>query len=146
MRKICCCCLICLLVLGSFAQSNRKLDSLGNMLYQYSRVSGNIGGGKCNTTISFVNGPHQLAVSYRQEVFRSELTWTSVDRGETSKQPDIEIVTVNLAPNESISWKFTYRNKHPRKDGKTVVERSCFMLLSEDYVIDKQTLPEIVVQ
>ena len=137
------CCLIS--VLG-YAQGDRLVDSVGNLLYQYNRSATYLEPGKCKVTVAIVNGYKQLGVSYRQEVFRSKVEWQETERGDTSKLPNIEVITANLAPNETIAWTFVYQNKSMKKDKSIDLEKACFMLLNEEYEVKKQVLPETVVK
>ena len=137
------CCLISLLV---HAQGDRIVDSVGNLLYQYNRSASYYAPGQCKVTITIVNGYKQLGVSYRQEVFRSKVTWQEIEHGDTSNISNIEIITANLAPNESVAWTFIYQNKSMKKDRSIDLEKACFMLLNEEYEVTKQALPETVIK
>jgi hypothetical protein len=127
-------------------QGDRLVDSSGNLVYQYNRSATWIGPGQCKVTITVVNGYKQLGVSYRQEVFRSQLQWMETDGGDTTQMPNIKVITANLAPNEMVAWTFTYRNKSSKKDKSIDLEKSCFMLLNEEYNVTKKVLPETVVK
>ena len=127
-------------------QGNRLVDSTGNLVYQYNRSATYYAPGQCKVTITIVNGYKQLGVSYRQEVFRSKVTWQEIEHGDTSKLPNIEIITANLAPNESVAWTFIYQNKSTKKDRSIDLEKACFMLLNEEYEVKKQVLPETVIK
>lgn len=142
MKKFCLSLLLCLGVVFAWAQSERAVDSLGHLLYKYDRKVSYIGSGTCLVTVTLVNGERPRAVSYRQEVFRSNLTWTDTTGGEISKQNNIDIITANLAPGDSVSWKFKYENISDKKKGIANLERSCFFFLDENNVIEKKILPE----
>lgn len=134
--------LLCFGAVFAWAQSEKAVDNQGNLLYKYDRQVLYIGSGTCQVTVVIVNGGQPRAVSYRQEVFRSNLTWTDTVGGEISKQDNIDIITANLAPGDSVSWKFKYENKTGKKKGIANLERSCFFFLDENNVIEKKILPE----
>ena len=140
--------IICgLLSVFSFAQQgDRLVDSVGQLLYQYNRAATYLEPGKCKVTVTIINGYQQLGVSYRQEVFRSNLQWQETTGGDTTQMPNIKVITANLAPNETIAWTFIYQNNNCKKDKSIDLEKSCFMLLNEEYEVKKQVLPETVVK
>lgn len=137
---------ICIISLSMDAQSERALDSAGNLMYQYNRTASYTGSGHCKVTVVFVNGNRQLGISYRQEVFGSNLRWTGTAQGDTSKLANIEVITANLAPNTSVAWTFDYQNKVCKKDKSINLERAGFLLLSDDAIVTKKIIPQIVVK
>ena len=138
--------IICgLLSVFSFAQQgDRLVDSVGQLLYQYNRAATYLEPGKCKVTVTIINGYQQLGVSYRQEVFRSNLQWQETTGGDTTQMPNIKVITANLAPNETIAWTFIYQNNNCKKDKSIDLEKSCFMLLNDEFEVKKQVLPETV--
>ena len=138
------CCLI--FVLAHAQQGDRMVDSVGNLLYQYNRSTSYIAPGQCKVTITIINGYQQLGISYRQETFRSKLRWEETEHGDTSKLANIEVITANLAPKETLVWTFVYQNKTVKKDKSIDLEKSCFMLLTDEFEVKKQVLPETVVK
>ena len=140
--------IICgLLSVFSFAQQgDRLVDSVGQLLYQYNRAATYLEPGKCKVTVTIINGYQQLGVSYRQEVFRSNLQWQETTGGDTTQMPNIKVITANLAPNETIAWTFIYQNNNCKKDKSIDLEKSCFMLLNDEFEVKKQVLPETVVK
>lgn len=138
------CCLI--FVLTHAQQGNRMVDSVGNLVYQYNRSATYTAPGQCKVTITIINGNKQLGISYRQEVFRSKLSWENTEHGDTSKLANIEIITANLAPKETAVWTFLYRNKAIKKDRSIDLEKSAFMLLTDEFEVKKQVLPETVIK
>lgn len=127
-------------------QGNRLVDSVGNLVYQYNRSATCLEPGKCKVTVTIVNGYRQLGISFRQEVFRSRLQWEETIGGDTSQTANVKIITANLAPNESLAWTFIYQNNSCKKDKSIDLEKSCFMLLNEEFEVKKQVLPEMVVK
>lgn len=127
-------------------QGNRLVDSVGNLVYQYNRSATCFEPGKCKVTVTIVNGYRQLGISFRQEVFRSRLQWEETIGGDTSQTANVKIITANLAPNESLAWTFIYQNNSCKKDKSIDLEKSCFMLLNEEFEVKKQVLPEMVVK
>lgn len=138
--------IICLLTVSLYAQGDRIVDSVGNLIYQYNRTANYYAPGQCKVTVTFVNGRQQLGISFRQEVFKSQVEWTDIDHGDTSKLQNIEIITANLAPNESVAWSYIYKNKHCRKDKAVDLERAGFMILDKDFVVTKKIIPEKLVK
>ncbi len=140
--------LLCILFITTVSaqQGDRLVDSTGNLVYQYNRSVSWLETGKCKVTVTFINGYKQLGVSFRQEVFRSKLQWVETDRGDTTQMPNIKVITANMAPNETLVWSFIYRNKSGKKDRSVDLEKSCFMLLDEEYRVTKKVLPETVVK
>lgn len=140
--------IICgLLSVFSYAQQgDRLVDSVGNLVYQYNRSATYLEPGKCKVTVTVVNGYKQLGVSFRQEVFRSQLQWQETIGGDTTQMPNIKVITANLAPNETIAWTFIYQNNNCKKDKSIDLEKSCFMLLNDEFEVKKQVLPETVVK
>lgn len=137
----------CLLSLFTFAQQgDRLVDSVGNLVYQYNRSATYLEPGKCKVTVTIVNGYRQLGVSFRQEVFRSKLQWQETVGGDTTEMPNIKVITANLKPNETVAWTFVYQNKSAKKDRSIDLEKSCFMLLNDEYLVTKKVLPETVVK
>ena len=69
-----------LLPTWAFAQADRKLDTDGNLLYQYQRTVSE----PCDTckeltvTLLFVNGNHPAAISLRQEAFDTQVRWSTL--------------------------------------------------------------------
>ena len=127
-------------------QGDRLVDSTGNLVYQYNRSATYLEPGKCKVTITIINGYRQLGVSFRQEVFRSKVEWEETQHGDTTQLPNIKIITANLAPNETLAWTFIYQNKTCKKDKSIDLEKSCFMLLTDEFEVKKQVLPETVVK
>ena len=119
---------------------------MGNLLYQYNRTTSYTAPGQCKVTITIINGYRQLGISYRQETFRSKLTWENTEHGDTSKFANIEVITANLAPKETLVWSFFYQNKTTKKDKSIDLEKACFMMLNDEFEVKKQVLPETVVK
>ena len=140
--------LICgLLSVFSYAQQgDRLVDSMGNLVYQYNRSATYLEPGKCRVTVTIINGYQQLGVSFRQEVFRSKLEWEETNPGDTTQLPNIKVITANLTPNETCAWTFIYQNNSMKKDKSIDLEKSCFMLLTDEFEVKKQVLPETVVK
>lgn len=127
-------------------QGDRLVDSVGNLVYQYNRSATYLEPGKCKVTVTIVNGYRQLGVSFRQEVFRSQLQWQETVGGDTTEMPNIKVITANLKPNETVAWTFIYQNKSAKKDRSIDLEKSCFMLLNDEFEVKKQVLQETVIK
>lgn len=139
--------LVIFLVLNQLsAQGDRVVDADGRLVYQYNRTISYLAPGVCKVNVVFLNAAQQMGVSYRQEVFDSRLEWAETAAGDTSSMKNIKVITANLAPGESVSWTFIYRNKKIRKDKLVNLERACFMLLNKDYEVNKIILPATTVK
>ncbi|MEG1555811.1 MAG: hypothetical protein RR356_03710 [Bacteroidales bacterium] len=130
--------------INCFAQSDRLVDSNGNFKYQYNRTltKGTSDPSKMLVTFIFVNGNSPIAISYRQETFKSTLSWEETGNGNTANEKSIETITANLAPQEQIIWKFTYRNKIRNRDKTIDLEKAALMLMNESYEISKTIFKE----
>lgn len=137
---------IFIVVVAYAQQGDRLVDSMGNLVYQYNRSATYLEAGKCKVTVTIVNGNKQLGVSFRQEVFRSQLQWQETTKGDTTQTDNIKIITANLAPNEAVAWTFIYQNKTTKKDKSIDLEKSCFMLLNDEFEVKKQVLQETVIK
>ena len=82
---------IFLVVVAYAQQGDRLVDSMGNLVYQYNRSATYLEPGKCKVTVTIVNGNKQLGVSFRQEVFRSQLQWQETVGGDTTFQKSLQI-------------------------------------------------------
>lgn len=123
------------------AQGNRLVDSTGNFKYQYNRtVITDVNNSKqAIVSFVFINGNEQTAISYRQETLNSNLTWLTTNKGSIHKEKLVEVITANLAPKETLVWKFTFKNKSQRKDGRTTLERAALLILNSGFQADKIT-------
>ena len=137
---------VILYITAQAQQGDRLVDSVGNLVYQYNRSATYLEPGKCKVTVTIVNGYRQLGVSFRQEVLRSQLQWQETVGGDTTEMPNIKVITANLKPHETVAWTFVYQNKSAKKDRSIDLEKSCFMLLNDEYLVTKKVLPETVVK
>lgn len=116
-----------------FAQSDRQLDSLGHLQYQYSRTFAQNpqDASELIVTFIFVNGNQQQAITLRQEKSNTAPRWLSTQGGTLTHETIVDAVTANLAPNQSVVWKYAVKTTN----GKP--ETAALMLMSDKYVVDK---------
>ena len=121
------------------AQGDRLVDSTGRFKYQYNRTILNDvnDSRRAVVTFVFINGDEQTAISYRQEVLDGTLTWLNTNKGTVSREKLVEVITANLAPKETLVWKFAFQNKPLRKDGRTAVEKAALMILNSGFEAEK---------
>ena len=119
------------------AQTDRKVDAQGNLLYQYSRTSviDPMNPSVRVVTFVFVNGNVQRAVTFRQETLDGTVGWLETDGGETGTETIVDFVTANLAPGQSVAWKYTYAPKN----GTSAIplERAALLIMEEDFGTEK---------
>lgn len=120
-----------------FAQTDRKLDAHGNLLYQYSRTSVTDAEDPSVLIVTFVfqNGNAQRAITFRQETVDGIVRWLETEGGEPGAETIVDYVTANLAPGQSVGWKYTYSPK----SGKPAVplERAALLIMEEDFSTEK---------
>lgn len=138
MRKVSLFLIILCASLCGIAQSECRIDESGVMLYQYNRscVRDSVNSGTLWLDFSFVNGPYQQAISYRQERMNGKLRWLNTDKGHLKKESIVDAVTVNLAPHDSISWHAVFENVPCDKTG-TLVEAGALLLMRDDLKVEK---------
>lgn len=117
-----------------YSQSDRKLYPNGKLAYQYNRV---VEANPENpqeqlVTFIFVNGESQQAISLRQELMESTIRWIETTGGNVGKDDLVETLSANLAPNQSIAWKYALIPKTGSK-----VERSAVLVIHDDYSSEK---------
>lgn len=119
------------------AQTDRKVDAQGNLLYQYSRTSviNPQNPSERIVTFTFVNGNAQRAVTFRQESLEGTVSWLETEGGETGTETIVDFVTANLSPGQSVAWKYTFA---PKKGTSPIaLERAALMIMEEDFGTEK---------
>ncbi|MCL2290859.1 MAG: hypothetical protein FWC34_09205 [Bacteroidetes bacterium] len=147
MKKIICinCWLIAIFFTAlpaTFAQSNRLTTEKGELLWQYNQ---NVTIDKENpnnivVTFVFINGINQTAISLRQELFTSKIEWLNTADVPVEKEERVDFLTVNLAPLQSIVWKYVLKPKPI--DNELFSERSALLIMNEGFEIRKEVIPE----
>ena len=125
-----------------FCQSNRLTTEKGELLWQYNQ-SFTIDEEQPNTilvTFVFINGIDQTAISLRQELFNSKIEWLDTSEVQIEKEERVEFLTVNLAPSQSIVWKYVLNIK--LIDNELILERSALLIMNEDFEMRKEIIPE----
>lgn len=124
------------LPLWGFAQADRKLDTEGNLMYQYQRTVIP----PCDTckgpTINFlfVNGSRPIAISLRQETLDTQVRWVDITGGTAGHEEVVEFVTANLAPNQTVTWSYTVSAK---KGKVSSPEKAALLIMDEKYGVEK---------
>ena len=120
----------------AFAQSDRKVDSHGNLLYQYQRTASE----PCDTctelkvTFLFVNGNRPAAISFRQETLDTKVRWIDISGGTAGHEEVVDFVTANLEPNQTITWSYAVS----AKIGKvSAPEQAALLIMDEKYGVEK---------
>ena len=125
-----------------FAQNNRLTNEKGQLLWQYSQnVTANEE--KPNTIVVsfvFINGINQTAISLRQELFNSQIEWIEIADLKVEKEDCVEFLTANLAPNQSIVWKYILKPK--LVNNELILEKSALLVMNEDFEVRKEIIPE----
>ena len=119
------------------AQTDRKVDAQGALLYQYSRTS------ELNpqnpseriVTFVFVNGNAQRAITFRQESVEGTVRWIDTEGGETGTETIVDFVTANLAPGQTIAWKYAFAPK--TGTAPITLERAALLIMEEDFGTEK---------
>lgn len=120
-----------------FAQSDRVVDEKGNLLYQYERVyeKNPTNFTELLVTFSFTNGKNQRAISFRQETLESVLRWVDTTDGARGHEEAVEFVTANLAPNQTITWKYAVSTR--KKSAPAAPEKAAILIMNGDYQVEK---------
>ena len=86
-------------------------------------------------TFVFVNGNAQRAITFRQEALDGTVGWLETEGGETGTETIVDFVTANLAPSQSVAWKYTYAPKN----GTSAIplERAALLIMEEDFGTEK---------
>jgi hypothetical protein len=126
----------------SSAQNNRLTNENGQLLWQYNQIVHLNEANKNTISVSFVfiNGINQTAVSLRQELFNSQIEWLDTTNIKVEKEDRVEFVTANLAPNQSVVWKYHIKTK-PIDKG-LFLEKSAILIMNEDFEVRKEVIPE----
>ena len=119
------------------AQTDRKVDAQGNLLYQYSRTSviDPMNPSVRVVTFVFVNGNAQRAVTFRQEALEGTVGWIDTEGGETGTETIVEFVTANLAPGQTVAWKYSFAPK--TGTAPVPLERAALLIMEEDFGTEK---------
>jgi len=126
----------------TYAQNNRLTNEDGQLLWQYNQ-STTQNPQKSDTifvTFVFTNGINQTAISLRQEFFNSIIGWMETSNIQVEKEGRVEFLTANLAPHQSVVWKYFLKTKPVEKE--LILERSAILIMNEAFEILKEILPE----
>ena len=125
-----------------FCQSNRLTNDKGQLLWQYNQTV-TIDEKNPNTllvTFVFINGINQTAISLRQELFNSQIEWLNTDTIQIGKEDRVEFLTANLAPHQSVVWRYALKTK--LVDGGLVLEKSAILIMDKEFEVRKEVVPE----
>lgn len=121
------------------AQSDRVVDSSGDLLYQYSRTIEKNADNNLVVTLVFVNGKNQTAISLRQESMSGNVQWLNHNSGKVKQEKIVNACTANISPNQSLSW--TYLYKPQSASASPTLERCALMIMQDDYQVNKIMFP-----
>ena len=126
-----------LLPIMLWAQTDRKVDAQGALLYQYSRTSelNQQNPSERVVTFVFVNGNAQRAITFRQESIEGTVRWIDTQGGETGTETIVDFVTANLAPGQTVAWKYAFAPK--TGTAPAVLERAALLIMEEDFGTEK---------
>ncbi|MCL1850438.1 MAG: hypothetical protein FWF70_03390 [Bacteroidetes bacterium] len=125
-----------------FAQNNRLTNNEGQLLWQYNQIV-HIDEQNPNTirvSFIFINGVNQTAISLRQELFNSQIEWTEISNSKAEKEDRVEFLTTNLAPNQSVIWRYVLKTKTINKE--LILEKSALLIMNADFEVRKEIIPE----
>jgi len=143
--------LFCLLIgfqITTHAQSAGYIDSLGVFQWQYHRSIYK----NANDTTSaivvlvFINGANHTAITYRQEVADSKLTWIEKDGSVTEKSGYVESITTKLSPNEAIVWSYKINNNKIISKGSINIEKSALLIMNEQFQVKKEKFLDQIIK
>ena len=134
---------VCFSSIGvNYAQSNRLTNENGELLWQYNQFV-TVDEENHNTirvSFIFINGIKQTAIQLRQELSYSQIEWLKPYDIQAEKEGYVEFLTVNLAPNESVIWKYVINTKSVNKE--LLLEKSAILIMNEDFEVRKEVIPE----
>jgi hypothetical protein len=128
------------------AQNNRLTNEDGQLIWQYNQMV-HLSNEEQNTihvSLIFINGVKQTAISLRQEHFHSQIEWREVSECKVEKEDRVQFSTVNLAPHQSVVWKYDVKTKPIDKE--LLLERSAILMMNEDFEVRKEFIPEQHIQ
>jgi hypothetical protein len=139
----CCLLLVACCCLPAFSQNNRLTTEKGELLWQYNQHIA-LDETHPNTvlvTFIFINGMKQTAISLRQERFFSQIEWTETAHLPIEKEERVDFITANLAPNQSIVFKYTLQQTKV-KENEILAEKSALLIMNEEFEVKKEFIPE----
>ena len=122
-------------------QSNRLTNEHGQLLWQYNQNV--VVDEKLNSftvTFTFINGISQTAISLRQDLFNSQIEWLETADIKVEKEGNVDFLTVNLAPHQSVV--FIYIIKTKLTDKELLLEKSALLIMDEDFKVRKELINE----
>jgi hypothetical protein len=91
-------------------------------------------------TFVFINGIKQTAITFRQELFYSQIEWLETANMQAEQEERVEFVTANVAPNQSVVFKYVLKTKIIEKE--LLLEKSALLIMNEEFEIQKEMIPE----
>ncbi|MCL2246486.1 MAG: hypothetical protein FWC10_05165 [Lentimicrobiaceae bacterium] len=126
----------------TYGQNNRLTNENGQLLWQYSQTltQPNENSDTLWVTFVFTNGINQTAITLRQELFYSQIQWIETSGMQAEKEDRVEFLTANLAPNQSIIWRYALKSKKVDKD--LLLEKSALLIMNDAFEVRKEVIPE----
>ena len=123
------------------AQNNRLTNENGQLLWQYNQnVVVDEKQNSFTVTFVFINGISQTAISLRQDLFNSQIEWIETNDIQVEKEERVSFLTVNLAPHQSVVFKYEIKTK--LIDKELLLEKSAVFIMNEDFEIRKELISE----
>jgi len=122
-------------------KSNRLTNENGQLLWQYNQnVVVDEKQNSFTVTFVFINGINQTAISLRQDLFNSQIEWLETADVKVEKEERVDFLTVNLAPHQSVVFKYEIKTK--LIDKELLLEKSAVLIMNEDFEIRKELINE----
>lgn len=129
--------------LSAFAQTDRKVDQYGTLIYQYNRSArpNPDKPGSLIVTFTFINGNKPNAICLRQEKLNADIQWIDTTNAITATEKIVETITTNLNPNQSASWEYIFTPKRNKSKSGITIEKAALLIMNQQYATEKVILP-----
>jgi len=130
--------LLTLFSLTCYAQDGQLNYADGSLKCQYSRIANmdTANTSKVIVTMTFVNGHKPLAISYRQESMKNGFAWQYCQVGDTTQDKMVKVITLNLAPDQSLIWQYAVTNTASNSRSVTI-EPAALLVMDEQFDVSK---------
>lgn len=130
--------LISFFSLTCYAQDGQLKYQDGQLKCQYSRIMNmdTANSSRVLVTFTLVNGHKPLAISYRQENMKNIFGWQYCQVGDTTDDKLVKVITVNLAPDQSLIWQYAVANSAAGSRFVTI-EPAALLVMDEQFEVSK---------
>lgn len=138
--------LLTLFAFTCYAQDGQLTYADGSLKCQYSRIANldTASASKVIVTLTFVNGHKPLAISYRQESMKHDFAWQYCQVGDTTQDKMVKVITLNLAPDQSLIWQYAVMDTTSPTRSVTV-EPAALLVMDEQYDVSKIKFKQMTV-